>query len=383
MSEARSNVRPQAAEKADFAIALFHGNWFARDAAKLDMTDVERRFIAATLGAQPKRWQADPDVAAMARILAAHPRVLDRIGERLLVVAIGMRGCGAAVALLLNCGVALTIDNTAYNVLHEAAWAGAEDTLRAVFEAGVADATCVSVRKPHVGWPDNLSLMYWAACRGRPSIARLLIAHGVGMHHEREIKGNGERGTTSLHEALAPSPGDRDPALAEGKRAVARLLIEDGAVCDIYATCALDDAARLRALLDADAALVNAAEDYGMTPLHWAARAGAVECLPVLLTRGADPNWRNKAARVPLHLAVEPDADGQGAVVALLAKHGADLNAQDKKGRTPLHRATYEGRLVAAQALLAAGADPTVRNKAGKTAFAIARKGAKPLKQRA
>ena len=371
------------AERTYFAAALFHGNWHARGATKLDLTETERRFISATIGAKPERWRGDPDTAGMARILAAHPRVLERIGERLLVVAIGMRGCGDAVALLLQRGVALNIDRTAYNVLHEAAWAGAEDTLQAVFESGVADATCVSVRKPHVGWPDNLSLMYWAACRGYPGVARLLIAHGVGVHHERKIKGNGERGTTSLHEALAPTPGDRAPALADAKREVARLLIEDGAVCDIFAACALDDAARLGALLDADSALVNAAEDYGMTPLHWAARAGALRCLPMLLAGGADPNPRNKAARTPLHLAVEPDADEQGAVVALLAKHGADLNAQDKKGRTPLHRATYEGRLAAAYELVAAGADSSVRNKAGKTAFEIARKDAKHLKQHA
>lgn len=367
----------------DVAVALFQGNWHLRGEKKLHLTDAEQAFICAALGPDPKRWQGNPDVGRMEEILAAQPQVLARTGERLLHVAIGMRGCGAAVALLFRRGVALHIDETAYNVLHEAAWAGAVDTLQVVFESGAADATCVSLRKPHLGWPDNISLMYWAAWGGFAEVARLLLRHGVAVHHERKIKGNGERGTTSLHEALAPSAWGRDAARLEGKREVARLLIADGAECDVYATCALDDAPRLQALLHAQPRLANAAEDYGMTPLHWAARAGAMRCLTTLLAQGADANAVNRARRAPLHLAAEADAPGQAAVIALLAKHGADINAQDKKGRTPLHRATYEGRVEAAEALLAVGADPAVPNNRGKTAFAIARKDAKHFKERA
>lgn len=367
----------------DVAVALFQGNWHLRGEEKLHLTDAEEAFISAALGPDPERWRGNPDVGRMEEILAAQPQVLERVGERLLTVAIGMRGCGKAVAFLFRHGVALHIDETAYNVLHEAAWAGAVDTLRAVFDSGAADATCVALRKPHVGWPDNISLMYWAAWGGFAEVARLLLRHGAGVHHERKIKGNGERGTTSLHEALAPSAWGRDAARLQGKREVARLLIADGAECDVYATCALDDAPRLQALLDAKPPLVNAAEDFGMTPLHWAARAGARRCLTTLLEQGADANALNRVRRAPLHLAAETAADGQGDAIALLVKHGADVNVQDRKGRTPLHRATYEGRVEAAEALLAAGADPAVQNKTGKTAFAIARKDAKHFKQRA
>ena len=369
--------------RADVAVALFQGNWFARNEEKLTLTSAEKDFISAALGPEPKRWQGRPDVARMEQILAADERVLARIGERLVRVVVGMRGCGEAVAFLLRQGVPLRIDETAYNVLHEAAWAGSEDTLRAVFESGAADATCVSVRKPHIGWPDNVSLLYWAAWGGYPEVAQLLIRHGAGVHHELKIKGNGERGATSLHEALSPSAWGPDAKRLQGKRDVARLLIAAGAVCDIYATCALDDVDRLRTLLEADPAAVNAAGDFGMTPLHWAARAGALRCVELLLRRGADVNAVNASRRVPLHLAAEADGNKQDAVVTLLASHGADVNAQDKKRRTPLHRATYEGRVAAAEALLKAGADPSVPNKNGKTAFEIARKEAKYFKARA
>ena len=369
------------------ALSQFRNNWFVRNEEAPTLDDAEAAFVRAALGAAPKRWDGAPDDARMAALLAEHPNVLERIGERLLVVAIGKRGCGSAVRLLLAHGVHLELDASTYNVLHEAAWAGAEDTLRAVFESGVADATCVSVKKPHVGWPDNLSLMYWAAQGGFTEVAELLIRHGVGKHHALPIKGNGERGYTSLHEAAAPS---RMAERHDARLQVARLLIADGAPYDVYAACGLDDAERLQELVEADPAVVGTADPYGMTPVHWAARAFSMRCLGALLERGVDVNARNKAARVPLHLVAETTPLGDAAedarqadVIRLLAEHGAELNAQDKKGRTPLHRATYEGQVDAVEALLAAGADPSIPNKSGKNAFAIARKAAKHYKQRA
>jgi hypothetical protein len=323
-------------------------------------------------------------------IVAAHPAACDRVGARLLKVAVGMRGCGGAVRFLLERGVALDADPTVYNVLHEAAWAGATDTLRAVFESGASDATPVSVKKPHTGWPDNVSLMYWAAWGGYPELARLLIEYGAGVHHELKIKGNGERGTTSLQEALAPSPWDETADAGEGpvgelrrnarqgKLAVAQILIDDGACYDMYSASARNDTARLRELIADDSGTANAADPYAMTPLHWAARAGSTTCAELLIAAGAPLDALNKAARAPLQLAAEQD---RAAMIRLLAEHGADLNTQDRKGRTPLHRATYEGGVAAVEALLETGADPDVRNKSGKTAFQIARKDARRFKR--
>ncbi len=359
------------------AVSLFEQNWFLRHVQKLDLTGAERQFISAAFGPAPKRWAGAPDVRRMTELLAAAPAVLDRIGARLLTVLIGMRGCGPAVTFLLERGVPLEIDRTSYNVLHEAAWGGMVDTLRAVFQSGAADATCVSVKKPHVGWPDNLSLMYWAAAGGYPECAELLIRHGARVHHELQIRGNGERGTTSLQEAVAP--GREDDSKLEGRLAVARILIEDGAFYDVYSACALDDTSRLKELIDRNPGVVTASDAYAMTPLHWAVRAGSMACAENLLACGALVDARNKAGRTPLQLAAE--ADG-AEMIRLLADRRADLNTQDRKGRTPLHRAMYEGRVAAAEALLEAGADPTVLNKSGKNAFEVARKEAKRFKER-
>ena len=265
------------------AVDLFGNNWFLRDVEIPDLAAAERLLITAAMGPSPKRWEGRPDVYRMAEVLADNPGVLDRIGSHMLQVIVGMRGCGPAVTFLLDHGVPFEIDESAYNVLHEAAWGGMYDTLKAVFESGAADATCVSVLKPHVGWPDNLSLMYWAAVGGYVECAELLIEYGVGMHHELPIKGNGERGTTSLQEAVAPSRWGGDPTHLANRLAAARILIGDGAYYDFYSACALNDTSRLQELVDQDPDVVNAPEDYGMTPLHWAARAGSMECAEKLL----------------------------------------------------------------------------------------------------
>ena len=362
-------------------VARFKRHWTIGDSVIPELTANEQLLIAAAMGEDPKRWDAEhvPDVELVREILAEDPAVLDRIGALLLPAVVDKRGCGEVARLLLDRGVPFEIEESSYNILHNTTYRGAFDTLQAVFESGAADATCVSVEKPHVGWPDNLSLMYWAAVPGRIEVARLLIQYGVGVHHELPIKGNGERGKTSLHEALAPSQWGENQERLEGKLEVARILIEDGAFYDVHSACALNDTSRLKELTDENAEVVNDDEHYGMTPLHWAARAGSMECAEILLERGVLVNALNKARRTPLQLAAETD---QADMIRLLARHNADLNTQDKKGRTPLHRATYQGCADAAEALLEVGADPTILNKNGKTAFEIARKDAKYFKTR-
>ena len=361
------------------AVELFLSNWFLRNLHRPDLTLAEQDLVRAAMGPNPRRWEAEAVPDRMTELIDANPNLLARIGDRLLSVLVGMRGAGPAVRVLLGRGARLELDESEYNVLHEAAWAGAADTLREVFEAGVFDATPVSVRKPHTGWPDNLSLMYWAAWGGYPDLARLLIAHGARVHHELPIKGNGERGTTSLQEAVAPGPwkDDNDFRSNAGKREVARILIEDGAVYDACSAAGLDDAPRLQALLASDPSIANMEQPYDMTPLHWAARAGSVECANVLLDAGANVNAPTKVHRVPLHLAADAN---QEAVTRLLVRRGANVDAQDRKGRTPLHRATYEGGVATAEALLELGANARIRNRNGKNALEVARKEAKFLR---
>ena len=93
------------------AVSLFEKNWFLRHEEKLELTTVEQRVHnAASMGPAPKRWEGKPEIERMSEILAAEPRVLERIGGRLLQVLIGVRGCGPAVTFLLERGAPLEID---------------------------------------------------------------------------------------------------------------------------------------------------------------------------------------------------------------------------------------------------------------------------------
>ena len=182
----------------------FYRKYFGNELPYIELTEIERRFVVAALQHGRLRWDAEPDVNTVKSLLEADPHVIDRIGERILSRVTGRRGTEDVIGLLLDHGVKLEIDESSYNALHEAAWANAHESLRAVFSRGVTDATGISVKKPHTGWPDNVSLMYWPANGGRVDTAKVLLEYGVGIHHELKIKGNGERGSTSLQEASAP-----------------------------------------------------------------------------------------------------------------------------------------------------------------------------------
>src|SRR5204863_186571 len=76
---------------------------------------------------------------------------------------------------------------------------------------------------------------------------------------------------------------------------------------------------------------------------------------------------------LPLHEAVR--AGDVTLVERLLADAPETLNATDDRGRTALHVAAAYGHFRAAGALLAGGADPTLRDASGETAARLARAG--------
>ena len=59
-------------------------------------------------------------------------------------------------------------------------------------------------------------------------------------------------------------------------------------------------------------------------------------------------------------------------MIRLLIEAGADIHAQDKNGATPLHRAVRTRSAAAVKCLLAARADPAIRNQPGSAAFHLA-----------
>jgi len=101
------------------------------------------------------------------------------------------------------------------------------------------------------------------------------------------------------------------------------------------------DTARVKALLGADATLIDARDKDGSTPLHCATWKGHEPVVAVLLQAGADPNARNQNEHwgsTPLHAAAHAN---QAAIALLLIEHGADVNAKDLADQTPMHHTTF------------------------------------------
>ena len=111
---------------------------------------------------------------------------------------------------------------------------------------------------------------------------------------------------------------------------------------------------------------INALDDRGLTPLHYAARSSTdVSVVALLLDRGADVNARSSQGFTPLHTAASGNT--KPSVIALLLDRGADIEARDSNGGTPLHHAVifFNEDPSVLKLLLDRGADVDARSNHG------------------
>lgn len=99
---------------------------------------------------------------------------------------------------------------------------------------------------------------------------------------------------------------------------------------------------------------INSRDYLGMTPLHWAARSGALEIVKSLLANEASPRDRDTMGMTPLHWAAR---GGRAEVIRALMGHraksrGAGVGDRDLFGQTPLHWAVTDNHLPAIEAVL-------------------------------
>jgi ankyrin repeat protein len=123
------------------------------------------------------------------------------------------------------------------------------------------------------------------------------------------------------------------------------------------------DNAAVRAAMQADRTLVNAADASGTTALMRAAYAGTIEMVTALLDAGADVKGANTRRSTALHWAVADPAKVRALLLA-----GADVNAATMDGRTALHIAALrsDGAPIV-RLLLAAGANVDATTITGNT----------------
>jgi hypothetical protein len=98
----------------------------------------------------------------------------------------------------------------------------------------------------------------------------------------------------------------------------------------------------LRALVELADANVNAVDDVGMAPLHFAAMLRNLSAMHVLVELGADVGQRQFNGRAALHwLCGNNNADGDTACIELLLALGADMSLFSF-GQTACHSAASE-----------------------------------------
>jgi ankyrin repeat protein len=285
-----------------------------------------------------------------------------------------VNGNAALIEALLAAGAsANTVVSKGQTVLMTAARTGNPAAARVLIEHG-AD---VNARESQLG---ETALM-WAASENQAKVVTLLASRGADIN-ARSSTIQFPKDRFGLEGVLTILPhGNWTPLMYAAR---------DGGV----------DAARALAKAGAE---VNATDPDGTTALILAIMNAHYDTANAILEAGADPNITDKAGMAALYAAVDMSSLGEvygmpprkvndtlkptdvmsrliakGAVVdALLKSPTLQRNhtpgeGQLGAGTTPLMRAARNGDFAAMQILLAAGADPTLKQPRGTTALMMA-----------
>lgn len=136
---------------------------------------------------------------------------------------------------------------------------------------------------------------------------------------------------------------------------------------DFYAAIRANDLPKLESMLKQGAS-VNTKDNHDVTPLMYAAAAGSVEAMKLLIDKGADVNARNMFESTALIWSATDIRK-----IKLLLDRGADVNAVSKQGRTTLLLAAlsdHSAEIV--RLLIAKGAKTKVADKLGMTTLTAA-----------
>jgi uncharacterized protein len=161
-------------------------------------------------------------------------------------------------------------------------------------------------------------------------------------------------------------------AIYHGKEDIARLLIDRGASVSFGEACALGDLEKVRAMLAADASLLEKRTPDGFPPFGMAIFFRHPDVAHFLAEQGADVNAAaDNAMRVaPVHAAAAAcDHD----TMRLILARGGDANARQQMDYTALHGAAARGDKEMAMLLLQHGAERSPKGSDGQTPADVAR----------
>ena len=264
---------------------------------------------------------------------------------------------------LLQHGATVDIHTAAYLKDYDAVHSHLDNDADLV-NSGYLQAVMLPAGEPHTfehretEWATPLC---YAIVGGNPAIVELLISRGatVEPHSERFL----------------------DYAIAYDRVEIAKLLLENGADPS-KAPRILDDTSEMSVLLKAHGVPpkdINA-KNQNWPPLVYACRGDNGEHpdeIQSLLALGADINIQNYKGKTGLHYAAKA---GFLKVINLLIENGANLDALDNDGETPLFEAirstikSGKKQRAALEALLIKGANPNVKNRKGLTPLQVAKR---------
>ncbi|MFC2128981.1 ankyrin repeat domain-containing protein [Bacteroidota bacterium] len=125
-----------------------------------------------------------------------------------------------------------------------------------------------------------------------------------------------------------------------------------------------DNLKRVISLLSKNGELLEKTDKYKRTPLHSAARFGALSVCKYLIDRGADLNAKDESGNTALHLAVIHCHEN---VAEVIVQANADLNRINFDGESALFLANVFGTVKTMRLLLSKNGDSNLRDKEGNT----------------
>ena len=287
----------------------------------------------------------------------AEPNVIGGFHKGTAIHIVAKRNLLDVLKMLVKYGADVNaIDHSGSTALHYAARIGAVETVKFLLQnsANVKAFTDST-------WSTPLHL---AAIVNSPSTLRLLIEHGA------DLDAADGRNKTALD--LAAQFG-----LEENTRLLLKSKCEkaDESRTRWPSSFALHFAARhssfnILKMLIRQGYSVNAVDESGKTPLHYAAEFGCEANVCILLAHGGDVNGVTMCSRsTPLHLSARRNCPK---ALRLLIDSGANVMAIDGEGNTPLHCAADTGSVVSVRVLMSSGGGNNKRNNYGLTPLDLA-----------
>ena len=188
--------------------------------------------------------------------------------------------------------------------------------------------------------------LHSAALKGDIKMANLLILKGA------DVNAKDKYGLTAVSRALLSDGGGR---------LMIDLLVSKGAkVPELHLAAHRGDIDKIRSSLE-KGTKIDLRDKAMHTPLFYAASAGQINVVDLLISKGADVNAKDsRGGETPLFYA--GDAGWKNVVELLIAK-GADINARGAQRSSALESAAWLGRSDVAGLLIAKGADVNARDE--------------------